>query len=153
MTKYKKFRLHPAIFTFMGAGLYVLFFIVLATPARSEDAGSTSNGPSDSTGTATLMWYSPTTNVDGTPLTDLAGYKIYYDPVSHGYREKGPKIVVPLGDSKLSCKKINTDKDGKPDKTECTYIVRDLGKGTYHFAVKAYNKAGAESDFSNEVKK
>jgi hypothetical protein len=24
-----------------------------------------------------LTWTSPTTNVDGTPLTDLAGYRVY----------------------------------------------------------------------------
>src|ERR1700693_3523611 len=29
-------------------------------------------------GTATLTWTAPTTNVDGTPLTDLTGYRIYF---------------------------------------------------------------------------
>jgi len=29
-------------------------------------------------GTATLTWTASTTGVDGTPLTNLAGYRIYY---------------------------------------------------------------------------
>jgi len=29
-------------------------------------------------GSALLSWNAPSTNEDGTPLTDLAGYKIYY---------------------------------------------------------------------------
>jgi len=29
-------------------------------------------------GNATISWTPPTQNVDGTALTDLAGYKIYY---------------------------------------------------------------------------
>ena len=30
------------------------------------------------TGSATLSWTPPTTNTDGSPLTNLAGYKIYW---------------------------------------------------------------------------
>jgi len=30
------------------------------------------------TGRATLSWQAPTDNVDGTPLTDLAGFRVYY---------------------------------------------------------------------------
>ena len=29
----------------------------------------------------TLSWDPPTTNADGTPLTDLAGYKVYYGTI------------------------------------------------------------------------
>ncbi len=31
-----------------------------------------------STGSVTLSWYPPTQNADGSPLTDLAGYRVYY---------------------------------------------------------------------------
>lgn len=34
---------------------------------------------SSSSGTATLTWTQPTLNTDGSALTDLTGYKIYYD--------------------------------------------------------------------------
>ena len=36
-------------------------------------------------GDATLAWDPPTTNADGSPLTDLAGYKIYYVTTSGNY--------------------------------------------------------------------
>ncbi len=34
-------------------------------------------------GTAVLNWNAVTTNADGSPIIDLAGYKIYYDTSSH----------------------------------------------------------------------
>jgi len=34
---------------------------------------------------ATVSWIPPTTNTDGTALTDLAGYKVYYGTVSWSY--------------------------------------------------------------------
>lgn len=34
-------------------------------------------------GTAGLSWNAVTTNADASPITDLAGYKIYYDTSSH----------------------------------------------------------------------
>ncbi|MFQ5610302.1 MAG: putative Ig domain-containing protein, partial [Woeseiaceae bacterium] len=33
-----------------------------------------------STGSVTVSWTAPTLNADGTPLVDLAGYRIYYGP-------------------------------------------------------------------------
>lgn len=38
-------------------------------------------------GTAPIAWDAPTTNVDGTPLVDLAGVRLYYAPVVLEYRE------------------------------------------------------------------
>ena len=35
----------------------------------------------------TLSWIPPTTNADGTPLTDLAGYKIYFGVSSKNYTQ------------------------------------------------------------------
>jgi Fibronectin type III domain len=81
-------------------------------------------------GTITLAWDAPTTNTDGTPLTDLAGYKIYYGPTSGSY--------------------TNTLDVGNVTTSE----VNDLTDGnTYYFTVSAYNSAGVESSFSNEVSK
>ena len=39
----------------------------------------------------TLMWETPTTNVDGSPLTDLAGFKVYWGTVSGTYF--GVKVI------------------------------------------------------------
>src|SRR4030067_1427045 len=37
-----------------------------------------------------LTWDAPTTNTDGSPLTDLAGYKIYYGDSSGQYSSTVP---------------------------------------------------------------
>lgn len=78
---------------------------------------------------ATLGWNAPTTNVDGTTLTDLAGYKIYYGTSPGNYTE-----VVDVGNT-------------------TTYVVNNLTPGTYYFVVTAYNIYGAESNNSNEASK
>ena len=76
----------------------------------------------------TVQWNMPTNNVDGTPLTDLAGAKIYYGTESRVYTE-----VVDAG---------NTN----------TLTVTGLVEGvTYYFTATAYNTAGLESDFCNEA--
>lgn len=38
-------------------------------------------------GTVSLSWVAPTENTDGTPLTDLAGYNIYYGRSSAQYEQ------------------------------------------------------------------
>jgi len=76
----------------------------------------------------TLSWSAPTKNADGTPLTDLAGYIVYYGTQSHNY---GYKIKVG---------------------NVTTYTDTNLVNGvTYYFAVTAYDKLGNESKLSNEV--
>ena len=74
-----------------------------------------------------LTWDAPTTNADGTPLTDLAGYKIYYGTSSGSYT-----TTVDAGNV-------------------TTYNVPALPSGTYYFAVTAVDTSGNESDYSNEV--
>jgi hypothetical protein len=83
------------------------------------------------TGSATsvqLAWEAPTTNRDGTPLTDLAGYKLYYGHTPETYTSS-----------------INVGR-------RTTYTLTGLEAGkTYHFAVIAYDTSGNESAFSTEV--
>jgi len=70
----------------------------------------------------------PTTNVDGTPLTDLAGYKVYVGTASGAY---GTSIKVG---------------------NVATYILSGLTSGqTYYIAVTTYDYDNNESDYSNEV--
>jgi hypothetical protein len=58
-----------ATFSFAGCG----------SGSGSGTSGINSSVISPSTSNSvTLSWIAPTTNEDGTPLTDLAGYKIYY---------------------------------------------------------------------------
>jgi hypothetical protein len=81
-------------------------------------------------GRAKLTWKQPTTNTDGTTLTDLGGYKIYYGISPGNYSE-----VIDVG-------KVTK------------YTIADLPDGfTYYFVVTAYNTLGYESEYSNEVSK
>jgi PKD repeat protein len=75
-----------------------------------------------------LTWNAPTTNADGTSLTDLAGYWLYYGGESGNY---GPRINVG---------------------NQTTYLLSGLTGGqTYYFAVTAYDSYGNESALSNET--
>jgi hypothetical protein len=80
-------------------------------------------------GSATLAWIAPTTYTDGTTLTSLWGYKIYYGTSPGNYT-----ISVNVGNV-------------------TTYTVTNLSTGTYYFAVTAYDISGIESSYSNQVSK
>lgn len=84
------------------------------------------------TRTATLNWTPPTQNMDGSPITNLAGYKVMYGS-SHGQYSQA--LSVPVA-------------------TVTSVAIEALEAGrTWYFTVKAVNTAGVESDFSNEVSK
>lgn len=82
-------------------------------------------------GRATLSWMPPTQNTDGSPLNDLAGYRIVYGTNSRSL-DRSVQITNPS---------VNN------------YVLEDLGPGTWYFAVKAYNTAGIESELSNIASK
>lgn len=81
-------------------------------------------------GEALLSWTPPTTNVDGTPLTDLSGYKIYYGTATGTYNS-----TLDVGNTATST------------------VMNLTEKTTYYFAVTAYDTTGNESSYSNEVSK
>jgi hypothetical protein len=83
------------------------------------------------TGSATLTWLPPTTNTDGSPLTNLAGFKVYWGTTSGNYSSSTTIM--------------------NPGLTR--YVVENLTPNTYYFAVKAVNSAGIESVFSNTASK
>ena len=99
------------------------------TTTGSTGSGSGSNPPTATAGTATINWTPPTENVDGSALTDLAGYHIHYGTASGNYTQT---ITV-----------------SNPGLT--TYVVSNLTAGTYYFAVAAVNSSGIESPLSSEV--
>jgi hypothetical protein len=80
-------------------------------------------------GNVTLSWAAPTQNADGSALTDLAGYRIYYRKNSGSY------------DNEIQ---INN-----PGAT--SYVVDELSPATYYFAATSYNSSGIESPFSGEI--
>jgi hypothetical protein len=75
------------------------------------------------TGSANLSWTAPTQNTNGTPLTDLAGYMIYY-----GTSPSELTQTIQLAD---------------PSAT--SYVVSNLSAGTYYFAVAAYTTVATQS--------
>jgi hypothetical protein len=78
-------------------------------------------------GSATLNWSVPTENTNGTPLTNLAGFHIYYG----------------ASPSNLN----NTAQIASADTT--SYTVDNLAAGTWYFSINAYTSAGVESAISN----
>lgn len=82
-------------------------------------------------GTANLSWQAPTMNTDGTPLTNLAGYRVHYGTAPGQYTE-----TVQL-----------------PSPALTNVLIEDLAPATWYFAVKAYNDSAVESDFSASVNK
>ena len=82
-------------------------------------------------GSATLSWTPPTTNTDGSPLTNLAGYRVYWGPAAGSYTNS-----VTLNNPGLT-----------------SYVVGNLAPGTYYFVVSARNSSGVESAMSNSGSK
>lgn len=76
----------------------------------------------------TLAWDGPTNTLDGTPMTNLTGYRLYYGTASQTYSNTITTGLTP------------------------TAIATNLQEGvTYYFAVVACTDAGIEGAFSEEL--
>jgi hypothetical protein len=82
-------------------------------------------------GSTLLTWIAPTQNEDGSALTDLAGYRVYWGAARGTYTQSARV-------------------DGAATRS---YSVSNLGAGTWYFVVTALNAAGVESVRSNEFVK
>jgi hypothetical protein len=80
-------------------------------------------------GVATLDWMPPTENNDGTALTNLAGYTVYYgtdrNDLSQSVKVSNPGLA--------------------------SYTVTGLTSGTWYFAVTSYSADGVESTRTTTV--
>lgn len=83
--------------------------------------------PSGDTGSVKLSWVAPTENTDGTPVSELAGYRIYYGTNPSELTES---ITI-------------------AGATATTYVVDGLAAGTYYFSVMAYTSTGLNSGLSS----
>jgi hypothetical protein len=81
-------------------------------------------------GTMSLSWIAPSENVDGSPLTDLSGYRVYYGEVSRNYPD-----MTEVSD---------------PNTTNTSIA---LPSGDYYVVMTALDEEGNESAYSNEVLK
>lgn len=79
----------------------------------------------------TISWMPPTENTDGTVLTNLAGYRIYY-----GTSQTSLTHVVNITNPGIS-----------------SYVLSNLTAATWYFAVAAVNAGGVESPRSPVVSK
>jgi hypothetical protein len=79
------------------------------------------------TGTAILTWLPPTSNTDGSPVTLLSGYTIYYGTSATALTQS---VVI-------------------TDATTTTFEITGLASGTWYFAVAAAAADGTQSDLSN----
>ena len=82
-------------------------------------------------GAVTLTWLPPTQNADGSPLMDLAGYRIYYGrtpgQLNQSVTIKSPGIT--------------------------SYVIENLTPAVWYFVATAYNHNGIESTPSNSAAK
>ncbi len=83
------------------------------------------------TGSAMLTWNPPTQNTDGSPLGNLAGYRVYWGTSLNNYTNSAT-----INNPGLS-----------------SYVVDQLTPATWFFALTAVNSAGVESAYSNIASK
>jgi hypothetical protein len=84
-----------------------------------------------SSGVASLSWTPPTRNTNGTTLSNLAGYRIYYGTSSTVLNKQ-----IQIASAGIA-----------------SYVVQNLAPGTYYFGVRAYTSTGSESSLSNVTSK
>ncbi len=107
------------------------FITILIVSLAGCGGGGQSALPSDNVA-KTLMWAAPTTNTDGSLITNLTGYKIYYGTVSGRYTAS-----IDVGN--VTSLSVTTLSSSVPL------------PGSYYIAVTAYDTAGNESVYSNEI--
>ncbi len=126
--------------------------LISSCDARSSSgAPKVSGTPIPEGGNSTsLTWDVPQKRTDGSTLTNIKGYKIYYGKTSLLYSKV---LQVEIGKSSLSCQSVENVSKKEPDKRQCSYVAQGFGNGVYYFSVTAYDDKGNESDLSNEVTK
>jgi len=120
-------------------GVYTLCALALAAVAGCGGGGSASSAsaqnatspPPPVSGSANLVWVTPTTNTDGTALTNLAGFTIEYG--------NSPGAMTQTIDV--------------PSAGAAGAYGSGLTAGTWYFTVKAYTNVGTRSAASDVASK
>jgi hypothetical protein len=87
--------------------------------------------PSSSSSSVKLSWSPPTRNENGSALTNLAGYRVYYGKTSGRYA-----YSLAIGSAHIT-----------------SAVIESLEAATWYFAIKSESSSGALSDFSTETSK
>ena len=102
------------------------------TPAARQPVAVSTPGPvTKAARNVEVSWSAPTANTNGSALTDLAGYRVYYG-TSPGSLSQSVDV---------------------PTAGAIDYVVQGLKTGTWYFAVTAYTNTGLESTRSSVVSK
>ena len=100
-------------------------------PAPSPPPAPPPPQPPPPTYSATVSWSVPLLNTDGTSLTGVTGYRIYYGPSPANLPDS---ILVPGAGA-------------------TSHVISGLTPGTHYFAVATLNSVGVASDLSNAASK
>lgn len=118
------------------SSLTFIAILIMILAGCGGGGSSSNNGTGSSNGggnvAGRLTWDAPTSNTDGSPATDVAGYKIYYGTVSGTYTAS-----IDVGNSTSI--------------QMATLSASVPVPGLYYIAVTAYDTAGNESVYSNEI--
>ncbi len=115
-----------------NVGLFQGITITVSDGSKTDTLGPFSiNVTQIATGSATINWVPPTENTDGSTLTNLAGYRIYYGTSANAMNQS-----VQIANAGLT-----------------SYVISNLAAGSWFFSVKSYTSAGSESDASNTATK
>jgi hypothetical protein len=109
-----------------NVGTYAQIAISVSDGAKSALLGPFSIDVAKPESVVTVSWTSPTMNTNGTAVTDLAGYHIYYGPTSTQLNQ-----VVDVAGADVT-----------------TFVLSNMSPGTWYFAVAAYNSEKVESTLS-----
>ena len=101
----------------------------VSAPVASSSSSSSSSASTSSTQAVTLSWSAPTENTNGTALTNLAGYVIYYGTSATAMTQQ-----------------INVNTVGM-----LVYQIPDLAPGNWYFQIMSVNSAGVQSSASATV--
>jgi len=120
---------------FIGILVFWILFVFSAAcggggEIETLETETASNNPTY--GVVTLSWRPPTENTDGSELTDLTGFKVYY-----GESENELTQTISIDSA-----------------TTLAKVIENLTiEKTYYFAVTAVNSLGIESEMSNITSK
>jgi Calx-beta domain len=103
--------------------------IQVSSTAASNSSSSGSSSSGTTTDSATLQWTAPTDNTDGSALTNLVGYNIYYGTSSSAMTNKIAINTVGI----------------------TNYVIQNLQSGNWYFAMTAVNSSGVESALTSTV--